>query len=260
MNAPTRLLRLHGRHATGKHRYAVVDADLYEYLSHWEWRAKPSASGRVYAVRTTGGSGGGYTMVRLHRLVVGIDLPGVDVFFRDGDTLNCTRRNLRVGPRSETVRNTQPMRMDRKCLRCGSMFATWASHVRPGYCSDACRRAARNEAARRSAAAKRVVQPPVACAWCGTEFAPRRSDARYCSKTCRHRHKNARRSAERNASCPARSCESCGASLEGMRADARFCSRSCLSHARHSSGRRAREAPGPPQRSCARVRGTAVSG
>ncbi len=243
-DAPTRLLELHGRHATGAHQYAVVDADLFDELDAHHWRAKPSASGRTYAIRNVRRPDGGTSTLRLHRVVLGIETgEPVDVFFADGDPLNCTRANLRIGPRSATTRNAAPRRRHRKCCHCGALFATWAPHGRPGFCSDACRHAAAIEAARRRTAAKQAARIPVTCAWCGTDFAPRRSDARYCSKTCRHRAKNARRSAEQNASSPARFCGWCGTSLEGMRADARYCSRSCRSHARHHAAK----SPGPPQ-------------
>ncbi|WP_244807972.1 hypothetical protein [Caballeronia zhejiangensis] len=67
------LIKLSGRHAVGRHEFALVDDDMFDFLSQWKWKAKPNGSGNhVYAVRNVVENGKNRT-IRMHRLVLGMD-------------------------------------------------------------------------------------------------------------------------------------------------------------------------------------------
>lgn len=81
---------------------ALVDADDFEWLSQWKWRASFS-QGRVSAVAWIGPADN-RRVVRLHRKLM-CPPPGMVVDHIDGDTLNNTRANLRVCTQRENSRN-----------------------------------------------------------------------------------------------------------------------------------------------------------
>lgn len=189
---PTRLLKLTGRHATGKHRFAVVDADQFGDLNIFAWKAKPNANGRrVYAVRNVHRAGKLVTL-RLHRVVLGVEpgWPG-DVRFVNGDPLDCRRANLERCGRSTTTCQARVDRQHGRCIACGERFAFWApGYARNRFCSDACRASHRAALAEAQRQARLLTQP---CGWCGQPFRQRTVRQKFCSDICRHRHKNERR-------------------------------------------------------------------
>jgi hypothetical protein len=66
------LLRLNGKYAVGEHAFAIVDDDMFDFLSHWRWKAKPNGGrNNVYAVRNEYVNGKCVT-VRMHRVVAGL--------------------------------------------------------------------------------------------------------------------------------------------------------------------------------------------
>ncbi len=69
-------------------KFAIVDADAYEFLSKWKWRyVSGYASRRKY--------GEVCTEVKMHRIIM--DSPeGLEVDHIDGDPLNNARENLRI--------------------------------------------------------------------------------------------------------------------------------------------------------------------
>jgi hypothetical protein len=75
-----------------------------------------------------------------------------------------------------------------RCVWCGGLVAGWRrrSTLSPPFCSDGCQHA-------RELVRRRVKHEPRACAVCGESFTPKRSDARYCSPTCRQRAHRERR-------------------------------------------------------------------
>ena len=90
------------------------------------------------------------------------------------------------------------------CERCNApmiAFRFWNRETRrhldkPRHCSDECKAGAEREKRRRYIAERRAehgrpsrAKPPESrvCAQCGQTFTPTRSDARYCSGTCRQR-------------------------------------------------------------------------
>ena len=83
---------------------ALVDDDMYEYLSQWSWYAHydPGAKS-FYAARTTTLSGK-EKVAYMHRVITNAP-DGVPVDHRDHDTLNNQRENLRLCTESENVMN-----------------------------------------------------------------------------------------------------------------------------------------------------------
>lgn len=79
----------------------IDDADAGRVSRH-KWCATVSQSGHVYAVRSDGNR-----LQYLHRFIVGAG-PDAKVDHRDGDTLNCTRGNLRSATTVENNRNRRP--------------------------------------------------------------------------------------------------------------------------------------------------------
>lgn len=68
---------------------ALVDDEDFEALNRWSWHAHASST-NIYAVRRPRSG-----WIRLHRLVMNAPA-GMAVDHRDGDTLNCTKANLRI--------------------------------------------------------------------------------------------------------------------------------------------------------------------
>lgn len=74
----------------GKH--AQVDDQDFERLSRWAWYAVKNKRHRTwYAVR----SGLNGSQIRMHREILGVTSPEIEVDHRDGDGLNNQRFNLR---------------------------------------------------------------------------------------------------------------------------------------------------------------------
>lgn len=90
-----------------KGQFAIVDADLAEYLSQWQWYAAETPQG-FYAVRHEyTGTGRQKRPVWMHRAV--IDAPhDVEVDHRDGDRLNNRRSNLRIATTAQNQANRGP--------------------------------------------------------------------------------------------------------------------------------------------------------
>lgn len=82
---------------------ALVDDDMYEYLSQWKWHAVKGSNGKFYAVRLEGKGVRKY--VAMHRVVANTP-PGMDTdHIDDNDTLNNQRYNLRPCTRSQNQAN-----------------------------------------------------------------------------------------------------------------------------------------------------------
>lgn len=70
----------------------VDDAD-YGYLSQFSWRKKPSDGGKTFHAVRDVAVGNSRLTVRMHRLITEADADD-RVEFRNGDGLDCRRRNL----------------------------------------------------------------------------------------------------------------------------------------------------------------------
>lgn len=150
------LIRLRGKHAVGPYAHAIVDADLFEVLNRYAWKAKPNARGtHIYAVRNAVNDAGKSITIRMHRLVLGYSGP-LDIDHRNRNTVDNRRSNLRTATRSENVKNSaQPRRPPRQkpkpkpsrpvliasCAECGGDFERRRlGHL---FCSEPCRKRAK---------------------------------------------------------------------------------------------------------------------
>ena len=94
---------------------AIVDDEDYERVSQFKWHAVFGTTGVVYA-QSSVYSGDHPTTVKLHRLVLGIIDPEIDVDHEDRNGLNCQRYNLRLSTPHQNLGNRK------KTTGCTSMF------------------------------------------------------------------------------------------------------------------------------------------
>ena len=85
---------------------ALVDDEDYECVAQYKWCAlvRPKT---VYAKRAEGSSRGPntHTTHLLHRFILGITDPKVNVDHKDRNGLNCQRYNLRIATKSQNAGN-----------------------------------------------------------------------------------------------------------------------------------------------------------
>jgi hypothetical protein len=93
-------------------KYAVLDYIDYIWAIQWCWHLKASRGHRkFYAVRSTTLVGQGAVMLYLHVEIMkrtGVarpKLPAIVTDHRDGDSMNCRRRNLRWASHAMNRRN-----------------------------------------------------------------------------------------------------------------------------------------------------------
>lgn len=89
-------------------KIAIVDAADYEYLSQFKWQAQPNKPGKYYAFRYGRKPDGTKTRLAMHREILGVTDPSVDVDHKDGDGLNNTRNNLRPATSQQNNCNKGP--------------------------------------------------------------------------------------------------------------------------------------------------------
>jgi len=86
--------------------FAIIDAKDIDLVRQYVWFLRISHAGNKYAKTNTPDGGHHY----LHRLILGLTDPAIKVDHRDGDGLNCRRRNLRI---ATTARNNMNRRTKR---------------------------------------------------------------------------------------------------------------------------------------------------
>jgi hypothetical protein len=88
---------------------ALVDDADYDEVAAFTWSASKTKT-NVYAVRKVRTLAGRTTSQLLHRMIMGVTHPKVDVDHEDHNGLNCQRSNLRLCVRGENNGNTRKTR------------------------------------------------------------------------------------------------------------------------------------------------------
>lgn len=86
--------------------YALVDDADFELLSKYKWNVFRDSrrSKNIYAVRGVGVNGV-YKSIRMHRELLGITDPKIQIDHKDGNGLNNQRSNLRVCTQAQNLAN-----------------------------------------------------------------------------------------------------------------------------------------------------------
>lgn len=83
---------------------ALVSDEDFERASQYHWHAKPKKN-MVYASRYVRKADGPHTTQTLHRFLMGVTDPRIQVDHRDRDGLNNQRGNLRVATNAQNMAN-----------------------------------------------------------------------------------------------------------------------------------------------------------
>ena len=84
-------------------KFAIVDAADFDWLSRWKWSLLVGRD-RFYAHRTQI-IDGKQVNIPMHRFILGVDDPSIEVDHQDGDGLHNWRRNLRPCTTSQNQQN-----------------------------------------------------------------------------------------------------------------------------------------------------------
>ena len=85
-------------------QFTVIDDADWPLVRPYKWYANRSHN-KVYAHTSVPRSGGGQSVIKMHRLILGLSDPTVECDHRDGDGLNNRRKNLRTCSRAENAFN-----------------------------------------------------------------------------------------------------------------------------------------------------------
>jgi hypothetical protein len=85
---------------------ALVNDEDYGRVSQFKWSAQQSKRSRTwYAIRMICNGDGTKKIIHLHRFILGVTDPSIEVDHGDGDGLNCQRFNIKTCTRTENERN-----------------------------------------------------------------------------------------------------------------------------------------------------------
>jgi hypothetical protein len=178
-------ITLRGKYAVGQHSHAIVDADMFDELNQYLWKAKPNGCfNNVYAIRTAKTEDGRTVDIRMHRVVIGYEGP-LDIDHINHNALDNRRCNLRITTRSENVLNRRDIEAQCSCRECGK---EWVQVIKAGsripvYCCTQCA-TKKYKRARILASAMRM---PIKrqCQWCNEDFDVAATHQKYCTESCR---------------------------------------------------------------------------
>ena len=84
--------------------YALVDDEDYARVSQFNWNARPSNK-NFYGQRNILKPNGKHTTQLLHRFILGLINPKIEVDHKDHNGLNCQKYNLRICNQEKNKRN-----------------------------------------------------------------------------------------------------------------------------------------------------------
>jgi len=90
--------------------FAIIDARDIDIVGEYVWHLKRDECGNKYAKTNTADGKHHY----LHRLILGVTDPASKIDHKDGDGLNCRRRNLRAATTAQNNVNRRPPRRQHK--------------------------------------------------------------------------------------------------------------------------------------------------
>ncbi len=91
-----------------------LDPEDYPLLKEHCWRLRPGKYGTKYAVAHTKWKNGVRRTIRMHRIIMGIDDPKVEVDHQDRDGLNNRKINLQLVTKAQNVRLAYSRRRERR--------------------------------------------------------------------------------------------------------------------------------------------------
>ncbi|HWP23591.1 MAG TPA: AP2 domain-containing protein [Candidatus Binatia bacterium] len=91
---------------------AIVDDEDFERVARFKWRAhitrrRDGSLWAVYAQRNVRRADGKWTTEQMHRFILGVVDPKIEIDHRDHDGLNNTRSNLRICTRAQNTRHSR---------------------------------------------------------------------------------------------------------------------------------------------------------
>jgi hypothetical protein len=85
--------------------FAKVDDEDFELASKYKWRLHRNRSGNLYAIAHGPRNHYKRDEFKLHRLIMGVTDPKIQIDHKDNDGLNCQKDNLRICTNRENSRN-----------------------------------------------------------------------------------------------------------------------------------------------------------
>lgn len=104
-----------------KGKFALVDDDDFELVSHWHWYAQPGV--RTWYAQRAIRKHGHSTSISLHRFLLNPP-PGLQIDHINGDGLDCRRCNMRLATNQQNHYNTRIVKSNRS----GYKGVHWDKH------------------------------------------------------------------------------------------------------------------------------------
>ncbi|WP_312011350.1 MULTISPECIES: AP2 domain-containing protein [unclassified Bradyrhizobium] len=112
---------------------AIIDAADVDLVDGYNWHASTHPNGTtVYACRKERDGAGKWRVIRLHRAILGVTDPEIEVDHKDLAGLNCRRANLRECSHAKNQRNRRMHRNNASGLKGASWDARrrkWRAHI-----------------------------------------------------------------------------------------------------------------------------------